>query len=1027
MSRARELAVRIKGYAEGFDKATQTAREHVGKIAETSERVKGRVERAFDSVAGAVWRAGKRIVQVGIAGTIGAIALSLKRGWDRLTGIENARASLEGLGHSGAEVDSIMKAALGSVKGTAFGMDEAASTAATLVAGTGKQGKELERIMSIVADTAVIGKTSMSDMGAIFNKVAGGVSAMGTQGRVTTEVMNQLTDRGIGGFAILAEHLDVTQAKVREMVTRGEIDFETFAAAMEGKMGGAAQKAGDTVQGALANVGAAFGRIGANVLSGAFAQLPGLFKSVQGWLEPLEDKATALGEALGVWLTESGQKLRDGFERLRPSLDKLAEAGGKLWGALGTVVEKVREATSSAGRVDVWGSLESVIGRVTAGVEAMAGWFDRNADSIAAAVRWGRENTGILKGLLGVVLAVVAGIKAYNIAKSAWLVLTKGWTIAVKAAAIAQRAFNLVLRANPIMLIITGIVLLVAGLIKLYKENETFRRIVDRVWAAIKGAILTVVDWFRNTAIPWLQEAWEKAKSGFSSIWETVKRVWDNIKSGVRTGIDFVVKLFLNFTGPGLIIKHWDTIMGAFRGAWTWIKGTFASWWDTITSILRKPVDMARTAIDGILGTDGIQGVFTRARDGIGRIWDGIKEKLSGPIDWVKKNVINPFLQAIKDFLNGIKATDLAAKIRLLPVGPGGSAAVAGAGALPGRAGGGRIPGRWDAARRDHVLGVDHLGRPTSRVEPGEMVVRYASTRAIDRRFPGYLDALNSKGPQAVMEMHGPLPRLAGGGRVKPVPQGHSGWNGGRYRSSGRWHGGVDYASPYGTPVKAAATGTVSHQARLASSYGHHIWLQHSDSWRTLYAHLSAILTRVGQAVSAGQVIGRVGSTGNSTGPHLHFEARHHGRQVNPDSFLAGASYGAPVVTGSATASSGIEKLVDAIVEPILNKISNIGGGWFGEAMGRMPHLMYDGIKAEIKKLVFDQGGMLPRGFTLTENRTGRPERVLNEAQWQALTARDDVEVTVYVQVPGGEFKRVAREEARVEVRRARREKAGAL
>ena len=84
-------------------------------------------------------------------------------------------------------------------------------------------------------------------------------------------------------------------------------------------------------------------------------------------------------------------------------------------------------------------------------------------------------------------------------------------------------------------------------------------------------------------------------------------------------------------------------------------------------------------------------------------------------------------------------------------------------------------------------------------------------------------------------------------------------------------HGGVDIPAPYGTAVHAAKSGTVV-KSTYGSSYGNHIIIAHGDGTRTLYAHMSARLVSVGQTVSQGQTIGKVGSTGSSTGNHLHFE-----------------------------------------------------------------------------------------------------------------------------------------------------------
>lgn len=95
-------------------------------------------------------------------------------------------------------------------------------------------------------------------------------------------------------------------------------------------------------------------------------------------------------------------------------------------------------------------------------------------------------------------------------------------------------------------------------------------------------------------------------------------------------------------------------------------------------------------------------------------------------------------------------------------------------------------------------------------------------------------------------------------------------------------HYGADYPAPTGTPVYAVAAGIVSRALSLTSSYGKHAFLEHAGGRQTRYAHLSSLLVRAGESVRAGQRIGSVGSTGNSTGPHLHYEDRVNGSPRNP-------------------------------------------------------------------------------------------------------------------------------------------------
>ena len=98
-------------------------------------------------------------------------------------------------------------------------------------------------------------------------------------------------------------------------------------------------------------------------------------------------------------------------------------------------------------------------------------------------------------------------------------------------------------------------------------------------------------------------------------------------------------------------------------------------------------------------------------------------------------------------------------------------------------------------------------------------------------------------------------------------------------------HKGLDIRAPMGAPVKAMAKGTVVFAGRKGG-FGNCIVLKHANGFETLYGHLSKILVSGGQSIDIGQQIGNVGSTGRSTGPHLHYEVHRFGQKINPQSFL---------------------------------------------------------------------------------------------------------------------------------------------
>jgi murein DD-endopeptidase MepM/ murein hydrolase activator NlpD len=100
-----------------------------------------------------------------------------------------------------------------------------------------------------------------------------------------------------------------------------------------------------------------------------------------------------------------------------------------------------------------------------------------------------------------------------------------------------------------------------------------------------------------------------------------------------------------------------------------------------------------------------------------------------------------------------------------------------------------------------------------------------------------------------------------------------------------RMHAGTDFAGSTGTPIHASADGVVTHSG-WQSGYGRMVKIQHEFGYETRYAHLSSLRVKKGQRVSRGEIIGGMGSSGRSTGTHLHYEVRRGGDPVNPMTFI---------------------------------------------------------------------------------------------------------------------------------------------
>lgn len=240
----------------------------------------------------------------GLAAVVGGMAL--KGGVSRALNIEEAQAKLKGLGHDTKSIDTIMTSALDSVKGTAFGLGDAAAVAASTVAAGVKPGEALTRTLKLAGDAATIAGTDMNSMGAIFNKVA-------ASNKVQMDVINQLHDAGIPALAGLAAEMGVTAEEASKMASKGEIDFATFQNAMESSLGGAALESGETFRGAMANTGAALGRLGEKFASPVLESLKGVFNDAIPAIDSLTDRLAPFAEKFGEWLGPNVAKASEAF------------------------------------------------------------------------------------------------------------------------------------------------------------------------------------------------------------------------------------------------------------------------------------------------------------------------------------------------------------------------------------------------------------------------------------------------------------------------------------------------------------------------------------------------------------------------------------------------------------------------------------------------------------------------------------------------------------------------------------------
>lgn len=289
------------------------------------------VNKITDSIMGAA----KRIE----AATIGQIKAG---GWSRAMNLANAQFQIEGLGEDWNEMQ---KAISYGVKDTAYGLDAAASAASSLVASgvaykesiEGANDSLMHTSLRAISGVAAMTNSSYEDISRIFTTVAGNGRLMGDQ-------LLQLSSRGLNVAANLANAFGKTEAEIRDMVSHGQIDFKTFATAMDDAFGAHAKEANKTFTGAFSNMKAALSRFGAVFATPVIEKTNTLFISLTSRIDELKNKLGDVKDeegkivkvGLGTHFAEMWQSGIDAFSALVKAIDL-------SW--FDKVVEKVDNAT----------------------------------------------------------------------------------------------------------------------------------------------------------------------------------------------------------------------------------------------------------------------------------------------------------------------------------------------------------------------------------------------------------------------------------------------------------------------------------------------------------------------------------------------------------------------------------------------------------------------------------------------------------------------------------------------------------
>jgi len=925
--------------------AVELATAYISIVPETSKIAPG-INKAMGGAEAGAEKRGRGIggklagglaaaAKAGMAATGAAVAAgfgtALVKGFGRLKAIEAAEAKLAGLGHSADSVATIMGNASAAVKGTAFGLGDAASAAASAVASGVKPGKDLERTLKLVGDAAAIAGADYGDMAAIFNKVSAG-------GIIQGEELAQLGDRGIPILQLLADELGVSALEVKKLASEGKVDFETFQNAMEKGMGGAALESGKTFQGAMNNVGAALGRLGANLLSGVFPKIAPMLQNVIGWLDNLMPVAEKVGKFVGDALSTLGEKVGGFFRGLKGDVEVMDQSARPLLELFGLGVRALIEAFKDG---DV--TSDGFIGKMEqVGVFARLA-FDYIRNTAIPAVQGFIEQFRNGEGAGGKFRDILQGV--YNVGKQAFTWIRDEGLPALQA-------------LGDFILNTLWPDIKAAIIDRVWPAMVELGKVIKRQWeVVIQPALKALWSFIKNVLAPFLVAFYhEGVKPTFDLIGKAISGAWTHVIKPTWTRMQ---------DGLGTLIRRFTTARDDIKARWDRVAGIVSEGWDKVKRIFDRFKD----------GLSSLRDRFRAARDGIRDVWRGLSNIIARPINAVIDK-INGFLSGLKSALNKIPGVALTGSWAIRKIILDTASGTVGGGANVALASGGRVPGWSPHDRADNIPAM---------LTAGEYVLPVKATRSLMQRFgPGFLESLRRG-----------LPGYASGGMI-----GGRGRTGGALDRA--WEAAVDLWNRGKSWVKdlfdrlmpnfggswagLAAKGAIgsidlqkvadlltqrsqrelggSANAQMVGSQrinypGHpYGWASRGLPWQTIWSLIQAVAPEARMTSNY-----RPGSITASGIPSLHGM----GRAVD-------------IVSGNMAAT--FAKIAGLLPWSQLY-YSPMGGRQIGYRDAAVHRMHFDHIHAALADgglvaPIFDRGGTLAPGLNLINNQTGGPEPLRN-------------------------------------------------
>lgn len=366
--------------------------------------------------------------------------------------------------------------------------------------------------------------------------------------------------------------------------------------------------------------GEAIGLFANDTQMAAYAVEQGIVKETKAWssLDEATKQATRLEYAENM-MKQSG------------ATGQAAKESGAYANTMANLAEKWRQFKAQIGEPLIQNVVTPAVGLLSKGIDKLSQAIDYVKNNFE---KWKPYIEGVAQAM-GVLAAAFVGFKI-GTAISKGIQLIKSGELVTKAWTAAQKIFNLVMNANPIGLVVMAIAALVAAFVIAYNKSETFRNLVNKLWASLKQLWAAIVEGVKNV-LTQMAPVLDAIKSTWSIAWNNIKTVastiWNNIRTVIYTAINVI---------RGIIDTVTAIIRGDWSGAWNAIKGVASTIWNGIRSVVSNTINAVRSVISSTLS--GIKSTWSN-------LWEAIKTTASEKLESAKEK-IKSIIDAVKGFFN---------------------------------------------------------------------------------------------------------------------------------------------------------------------------------------------------------------------------------------------------------------------------------------------------------------------------------------------------------------------------------------